>query len=51
MDSIESLEFLVAGYAAFFALLAGYIVRLVRMGRNLERERRRLERLGDGDPS
>ncbi len=38
------MEFLVGGYAAFFALLAGYILRLALLGRRLERERRRLSR-------
>ena len=43
--------FLVAGYTAFFALLGGYVLRLVRMGRRLERERRRLERAAGPDLS
>lgn len=37
-------RFLVLGYAAFFGLLGGYLLRLVLMGRRLRRER---ERLGD----
>ncbi len=44
------MEFLVAGYAAFFALLGGYVLRLALMGRRLERERRQLERTGNRHP-
>lgn len=43
------MEFLIGGYAAFFALLGGYVLRLVLMGRRLERERRRLEKADPRD--
>ena len=33
---------LAAGYAAFFVLLAGYLIRLTLLERGLRRERRRL---------
>ena len=40
------MEYLVAGYAAFFVLLAGYLARLALMGRRLSRERAQLEAAG-----
>ena len=45
------LAYLIAGYAAFFLLLSGYVARLALMGRRLARERERLaatEETGDG---
>ena len=45
------MAYLVAGYAAFFLLLAGYLARLALLGRRLSRERDRLaarERKGGG---
>ena len=35
-------EWLAAGYAAFFVLLAGYLIRLTLLERRLRRERLRL---------
>lgn len=39
---------LAAGYAAFFVLLSGYLLRLLRLARALGRERERLS--DEGNP-
>lgn len=43
------MSWLLSGYAAFFLLLGGYVVRLVLLGRRLARERERLARAGRPD--